>query len=87
MTLGTEAFWLLTEPFDPTPDPRFLVPTAPVRKALARLDEALVTVAASGVTPLPAVVVLLRLAPGQEARAGAEGPSRTATKACASKAG
>lgn len=43
MTHGSEAFWLLTEPFDERSDARFLVPTRPVRAALTRLQETLVS--------------------------------------------
>jgi type II secretory pathway predicted ATPase ExeA len=41
MNHGTEAFWLLTEPFEADPDARFLIPTRPVRALLGGLRDAL----------------------------------------------
>ncbi len=41
MSHATEAFWLLTDPFEEYPDVRFLVPTRPVRTAIGQLRDAL----------------------------------------------
>ncbi|MCH2186217.1 AAA family ATPase [Myxococcota bacterium] len=41
MSQATEAFWLLSDPFEPRPDIRFLVPSRPIRTALAALQQTL----------------------------------------------
>lgn len=43
MSQATEAFWLLSDPFEPRPDIRFLVPSRPIRAALAALQQMLQT--------------------------------------------
>ncbi len=41
MNRGTEAFWLLSEPFEADPDARFLIQTRPIRAVLGALRDAL----------------------------------------------
>ncbi|MDG2051130.1 MAG: hypothetical protein P8M78_13315 [Myxococcota bacterium] len=41
MSQATEAFWLLSDPFEPRPDIRFLVPSQPIRTALSALRQTL----------------------------------------------
>ena len=41
MSQATEAFWLLSDPFEPRPDIRFLVPSRPIRTVLSALEQTL----------------------------------------------
>ena len=41
MSQATEAFWLLSDPFEPRPDIRFLVPSRPIRTVVSALEQTL----------------------------------------------